>query len=223
MNFLNIFKHLLPTGRAFRLTIEKNFRRFFQALATTPEEFRSFIDDIFSDIDPQKTTTLDLWENQFGLIDSVLSDQQRRDRLDAEWKATGGQSNAYIQSVLRSNGFDVTIHDWWETRPAIGDNTCTTPRNPTLVLQSDNTDIQYRWTLGDPEATLGNTPVTLGATVNPIGYPLVNKITETVITFSNTLGNPAITCGNPVATLGGGVSSFQDVQKTYTVPTDPAK
>ena len=52
--FLNIFKHLLPDARAWRLTPDKFLRKFFVGLADSDiaAGVKTFFDEIFSDIDP---------------------------------------------------------------------------------------------------------------------------------------------------------------------------
>jgi hypothetical protein len=128
MSIFNQIVHLLPNARAWRITIEKTLRKFFEGLAdglTGPVEY---FDDIYDDVFPGLTRNLAEYEAQFGLTPGSLTEQQRRDRLAAEWAATGGQSPAYIQSVIQSAGFtDVFIHEWWVP----GTNT---PRDPNVFI-----------------------------------------------------------------------------------------
>ena len=175
---INIFKHLLPTGRAWSITADKNLRKFFDSLVSTVQDPRDFADKIFLDIFPLTTRFLSEWETQFGLSNVRLSDSARRSRLDAAWKNSGGQSPGYIQQLLQDNGFDVYVHDWWVpgTEPPIGTVGAADPRNPFLVLNPE-----YSVTLpgvdcgealaacGESFAECGNGPVGL------VGYPLVNK------------------------------------------------
>lgn len=116
MSFLNIFKHLLPTGRAWSITVDKRLRQFFQGLSDSLiSPMKLFVDQIWQDIFPQTTRELDQWEDQFSLTkNATLTEQERRDRLEATWRAVGGQSPFYIQNTLRDAGFDVYIHEWWE-------------------------------------------------------------------------------------------------------------
>lgn len=110
-----IFQHLLPRARAWRITIDKLLRRFFEALSDTPNSIREFFDNIWTDLAPQATTEMDEWERQWGLTSSEgLTEQERKDRLEATWKTLGGQSPRYIQSTIWAAGFtDVHIHQWW--------------------------------------------------------------------------------------------------------------
>lgn len=110
---INIFKHLLPRARAWRITIDKTLRKFFEGLTGLISEPRAFFEGVWTDLDPAYTNELDQWENQFALPDTGLSDDDRRDRLDGAWKAFGGQSPRYIQDTLRGAGFDVYVHEWW--------------------------------------------------------------------------------------------------------------
>lgn len=195
MLFFRIFKHLLPTGRAWRITTEKRLREFFEGLSGLGADVKTFLDLIWLDLFPASTRELDAWDKQFGLPNTGLTDQQRRDRLDATWKALGGQDPQYIQDTLQANGFTVFVHEWWVpgSEAAVNVKACATPRDPTAVLPGQ-----------------------------PLGYPLVNKI---VITKPNILplcGEPLAQCGEPSA-LCGNYTEFTDTLKEYTVPIDPEK
>ena len=120
MIWLNTYKHLLPNARAWRVTIDKTLRRFFEGLTGLPEDAKQFYDLLLCDLDPQKTRELSAWENQFGLLDYILTEQQRRDRLEATWKALGGQSPRYIQDTLQAAGFDVYVHEFFEPSASTG-------------------------------------------------------------------------------------------------------
>lgn len=121
--FLNIFKHLLPDARAWRLVPEKFLRKFFSGLANSDIAVgvKLFFDEIFTDIDPVYTRELQAWENQFGLTDTGLTEPERRDRLAATWQAVGGQDPRYIQDTLQAAGFPVYIHEWWNELIVSGD------------------------------------------------------------------------------------------------------
>lgn len=111
--WLNTFKQLLPNARAWRITVEKTLRRFFDGLTGTPEDAQTFLDQIHEDLDPQLTRQLVEWEGQFALFPGALTTQERRDRLEAAWSALGGQDPVYIQETLQGAGFDVYVHEWW--------------------------------------------------------------------------------------------------------------
>ncbi len=225
--FLRMFKHLLPNAKAWRITIDKKLRQFFEGLSGIGEDVKTFVDNVWSDIFPQTTRELSAWEDQFALQNNTsLTEQQRRDRLDAAWKALGGQDPRYIQDTLQANGFDVYLHSWWVegTQPGPGVKQCVTPRNPLLVLRPSQDQTEFQVTCGNPAATCGNPAATCGSTLEPLGYPLVNKINvlSTVPKFIVTCGNPVATCGNPAATCGN-YTALQEIPKNYIIPTDPAK
>lgn len=112
---ISIFKHLLPRARAWRITIDKTLRQFFEGLAAaTVDDTKENFDNLYSDLDPQQTRDLPAWEAQFALPDTGLTEQERRDRLEATWEATGGQSPKYIQDTLQNAGFPVYVHEWWD-------------------------------------------------------------------------------------------------------------
>jgi len=137
-NFLNIFKHLLPRAKAWSITIDKQLRQFFDGL-TEPlgDDAKEFIDEVYDDLFPQTTRELEMWERQFGLTAGTLTEQERRDRLDATWAATGGQSIKYLQDTIQAAGFtDVYIHEWFDPTglPAVNVKLCVTPRDPNTLV-----------------------------------------------------------------------------------------
>ena len=113
MPFFRQFQHLLPDGNAWRITIDKTLRRFFEGLISAPSDARDYVDDVYDDVLPTTTRELEQWESQFG-IPRGATDLIRRANIAAEWTATGGQSPSYIQGVLQLAGFNVFVHDWWE-------------------------------------------------------------------------------------------------------------
>ncbi len=108
------YQHLLPRARAWSLTANKTLRDFFTGLSQFPQDYQDFDDDVVLDFLPQHTRFLDEWEEQFGLTPDALTDQERRDRLEATWAATGGQSPRYLQDTMQAAGFNVFIHEWWD-------------------------------------------------------------------------------------------------------------
>ena len=114
MPFFRAFQHLLPDARAWRLTAAKTLRSFVEGLAEAPAGIREFLDLIWWDIFPDTTRELGTWEQQFGVwVSSSDTETFRRQKLDAAWKAQGGQSPYYIQTILQAAGFDVYVHEWW--------------------------------------------------------------------------------------------------------------
>lgn len=227
IDWLNIYKHLLPNARAWRITIEKTLKRFFEGLTGFPEDIKKFIDDIFDDIDPQKTRQLDEWESQWGLQNTVTYEQERRDRLEATWKALGGQDPRYIQDTLQASGFDVYIHEWWEPIPgrpnggSIDNDVIPVARNPFDYLD-DGESISFLMTDGDATSEDGNPISEDGARLNPDGYPLVNKI---VISLSGIIsdGDGDMEDGNVLAEDGFRIEDTTYGLKPYVLPLDPTK
>ena len=224
--FLRIITHLLPKARAWRITVEKTLRDFFEGLAASTSVFKEFFDEVWLDIFPETTREIKAWELQFGLLDTGLTEQQRRDRLDATWKAFGGQSPRYIQDTLQAAGFDVYVHEWWEPiigRPGGGSiNGDETPvvRNPLLVLDDGSSGNPYTMYDGAADAQDGDSASQDGGTTEPIGYPLVNKIREPSSTIICD-GAAGMIDGASTAQDGGFIISYNQVQ--YVIPSDPTK
>ena len=118
MPFLRVFQHLLPRGQAWRTTIEKTLRKFFEGLTGLPEDAREYADLVWLDGFPDTTREIAEWEKHFGIQPtSSATENERRAALAAEWAATGGQSPTYIEGVLQTAGFDVYVHEWWSSGP----------------------------------------------------------------------------------------------------------
>lgn len=215
MMFLPIFKHLLPNARAWRLTVDKKLRQFFNGLTGIGEDARTFIDEIWLDIFPQTTRELDSWNTQWGLRDTGITEQQLRDRLDATWKAVGGQDPRYIQDTLQANGFDVFVHEWWETgtNPPI-------VRNPLMYIRRGSGLPSFTVECGMPLALCGEPTAEAGEGLNPTGYPLVNKIFVSEPDILPLCGEEVAACGDPDA-LCGNYFQFRFELRQYIVPTDP--
>lgn len=217
MNWLDIYKHLLPRGKAWSLTAAKQLREFFDGLSGLPEDIQEFFDDIWLDIFPQTTRELSIWETQWGLPDSNITEQERRDRLAAQWKMDGGQSPSYLQGVLRDAGFDVFIHEWW-----VPDTDPPTLRNPFTVLRDSNTAAKFLTECGEPLAECGEPTMEAGETLDPPGYPLVNKLFSTELNFLVECGEPIAECGEPVMEAGN-FDGFLFKEKEYIIPDDVTK
>lgn len=180
MSFLDVFKHLLPSGKAWNITIDKNLKQFFEGLSIgVGDSVKLFFDEVFEDAFPQTTRELESWETQFGLPASGLTEQQRRDRLEAAWKAKGGQDPTYIQETLQAAGFDVYVHEWWVpgSEPAVGSLGTAIARDPFLYLNDNITPLRFASLDGGADMQDGDLAVAMdGQTLQPSGYPLVNKI-----------------------------------------------
>lgn len=205
---IDLWKVVLPRSRTLSLIIEKTLRRFFGALSY-PQDFRDEADRTYKQLDPQFTDALEDWEAQFYLKNSGLTEQERRDRLEATWKLTGGQSPAYLQSVLRGYGFDVYVHDWWIDQP------------PGSLVMGDNLSFmgdQYSF-MGE-QASVSESPWDPNIILVPPYYPLVNKISTRQFT-TITMGYQNITMGYEESVMGNVVGS--ESLDINIIPADPAR
>ena len=213
--FLRIFQQLLPNARAWRITVDKQLRQFFQGLTGLGSDTREFTDLVYKDIDPQETRELTKWEGQFGLADTGLAEQERRDRLAATWQALGGQSPRYIQDTLQAAGFNVYVHEWWEL-PIVGSRVA---RSPLAVLNDGVQPLQYIVSCGANKANCGNPEAVCGASIQPTGAVLVNKIL--VPEVGAVAGAQLMSCGNPKAICG--LQSGTYIPKQYVTPIESGK
>lgn len=221
--WLRIFKHLLPHAKAWRITIDKTLREFFNGLTTTGSDVKDFIDGVWLDIFPEDTRELSEWEQQWGLRDAGLTTQERRDRLDATWKALGGQDPKYIQDTLRNNGFDVYVHEWWApgTEPAVGVRAQATVRSPLLYIRRQYTETYSGVECGEALAECGESFALAGNGVEPRGYPLVNRIFRTQPDIEPLCGEALAEAGESIATCGS-YTTFRTDYQNYIVPSNTA-
>ena len=225
MIWLRIFKHLLPLGKAWRLTVSKTLRRFFEGLSRAPgPSVKLFIDQVWQDILPGTTRELSTWERQWGLLDTGLAEQGRRDRLTATWRALGGQDPRYIEDTLRANGFDVYVHEWWApgSEPAPGVKACVNPRSPILYLRREFTGRVPGVECGEALAACGEAFAEAGNGVEPRGYPLVNRVLKTVPDLLPLCGEELAACGEDLAQAGN-YDNFRTEYQNYIVPLDADK
>lgn len=111
-----IFQHLLPNGRAFRITASKYLRKFFEGLtAAIIPPFREAVDTEYQDLPPATTTRLADWQNLWGIMYPSLTDP--RAQLTRAWSYTGRPTLTHIQEALRAEGFNVYVHDGYGVNP----------------------------------------------------------------------------------------------------------
>lgn len=219
MDFLRLFQHLLPDGRAWRTTIDKRMRQFFAGLAELPADVRGAADSVWGDLLPGTTDELNRWEAQFGLPGNVTGEAERRARLAGTWLSlVGGQSPRYVQDTLRASGFDVYVHEWWVPNA-----------HPLFAAYCDGVGAEA----GEPgiECTLATVeardPLSVLApdNITPVlgrGYPLVNIIVDASPLIIASCGEAAAECGEAAA-LAGNFFEVLYTQKRYETPTDPAR
>ena len=222
MNFLSMFKHLLPRGRAWSITIEKTLREFFDGFSSVGKDAREYVDDVYLDLYPATTRELDAWEVQFNLQSGqVLTDEQRRERLDGAWKLTGGQSPSYIQSRLQSLGFNVYVHEWWipQTEPDVGVDAWATPRNPVSNLTLEYSGSFSNVSCGESNSLCGREKAMCGGSFQVPGYLLVNK-TSTPVPNINSLANETYMQAGESYALAGNYFSFKEQLANPEIPID---
>ena len=214
--FLRLFKHLLPNAKAWRLTVDKQLRQFFDGLSGLGSDIRLFFDLIYLDLFPETTRDIASWERQFGLANTLTDEQERRDRLAATWQAVGGQSPRYIQDTLRAAGFDVYVHEWWEL-PVVGSPVA---RNPLLYLDDGSGGFTLLMNDGAADTQDGDAESQDGSTGGPTGFPLVNKISESSL---GSIGDGAASMNDGAEDAQDGEATTDYTQKVYIIPTDPTK
>lgn len=244
MIFFDMLKHLLPRARAWRITVDKQLRQFFSGLSGTGSDAKGFTDDAWLDIFPETTRDLDAWDQQWALPATVITEQERRDRLDAAWKATGGQSPTYIQDTLRGAGFEVFVHEWWqlpfkffavecgETLAECGEPTA---ECGAIVREELGRIEVFAAECGEVLAECGEATAECGAVINVLftGEPVPRNPFDVLSDETSNLGfllscnaSPAV-CGGVSAICGAATSATGRLLVNlpaniiYNIPTDP--
>jgi uncharacterized protein YmfQ (DUF2313 family) len=213
-SLLRTLEHLLPKSATWKLSTDKDLRALLTALIETPADAAEASDLAFLDIFPATTRDIDAWEEQFGLDNSRLFEEDRRTALDAAWKRQGGQSPGYLQTTLRDAGFDVYVHEWWDLVDDIR-----VVRDPRTYI-TDGT-IQYTVVAGNVNAIAGNVNAIAGSTAGPTGTLLVNKDLRTISRYTEAVvaGNVNAIAGNE-ASVCGAATGFVSALKQYTIPSN---
>lgn len=200
--YFNLFKYLFPKSNAFSLFIQKNFTKFVEGLTALPDDFRTYIDEVYFDIFPETTRCLELWEDQFGILNKNGSEAIRINNVDQRWKMKGGQGADYIQQVLNDAGFNVQVH---ENNP---------PVDPATFLVGD-----FIMVAGGGNAYAGRSDAFAGKSTT--GELLVNgfiPVQSDQRLYLMNAGNGY--AGNQTA-VAGYFTQFYVADKSYTLPTDP--
>lgn len=107
---------LLPSGRAWRFASTSRIAQLLGGITPAFERAAAFVATAYQDIFPEHTTKLQAWERELGLWTyASTSDDERRlaiGRKAAEW---GGSDLSHLESVIRAEGFEVYLHECWET------------------------------------------------------------------------------------------------------------
>lgn len=203
--YFKIIKSLLPKSEAFNLIIQKNITKFFEGLTALPDDFRTYIENIYLDIFPDDTRSIELWEEQFGISMPSSDDTIRRSNVDIAWKLKGGQSAVYLQGILQDAGFDVQVH---ENNPKI---------DPDIFISA-----QFVMTCGMSTAVCGNDDAYAGRTG---GFILANGFVPDSSDLRDYLmtcggdGFDNVTAGQSVAVCGY-FEQFIITPKSYSIPDD---
>jgi hypothetical protein len=206
--YFNIFKYLLPKAEAFLIIIQKKLTQFFEGLTSIPDDFRKFIDNIFLDLFPATTRSLESWEEQFAILRPSGVESIRRNAVDLAWKLKGGQSREYLQTKLQEAGFDLQVH---ENNPVI---------DPANFISSG-----FVMTCGDSWGVCGNDDAFCGKSG---GYLLVNGLLWATVETRDYLmvcgGNILVPtcCGQSIAVCGFFINLLTAAKqsKIYILPVD---
>jgi len=91
-----------------------------------------------------------------------------------------------------------------------------------MWLRREFTKVDLLVECGEALAQCGEAFAEAGNSLQPTGYPLVNKIFQTVPDLLTGCGEPIMEAGEEVA-LCGNFFEYKEVLKEYIVPNDPTK
>lgn len=110
-DFSSVLRTLLPKGIAWFTDLSIDFKAVIEGIVRSAAKVRDKFVEVYEDVFPDNTNCLELWEEQFQLDATGLTEQERRDNLEARWSAQGGQSPSYIESVLAKLGLDAKVYE----------------------------------------------------------------------------------------------------------------
>jgi len=151
-DFSSVFRTLLPRGRAWHTDLSIDFKAVIEGIVRSAATLRNKFIEVYEDVFPDSTDCLELWEQQFLIDPTGLTEQERRDNLATRWSAQGGQSPSYIESVLLTLGLTAKVYENFNRD------------DPTTFLVGGDSEILtngdiifeeriYVNTCGDPETT----------------------------------------------------------------------
>lgn len=161
-DFSSVFRTLLPRGRAWYTDLSIDFKAVIEGIVRSAASVKDKFVEVYENVFPDSTNCLELWEEQFLIDATGLTNQERRDNLSTRWSAQGGQSPSYIESVLLTLGINARVYENFDRD------------DPTTFLIGGDSEILvngeiifeeriFENTCGDPETTCnGDNSVTSG-------------------------------------------------------------
>jgi uncharacterized protein YmfQ (DUF2313 family) len=110
--FVKVYRLLLPNGRAWNIHLSNFFLKVIDGMTQVCHRLKSLFIIIKETPFPYLTNSIAEWEQQFYLIGvNGMTEEQRRDRLAAQWAAQGGQSPSYIEYMLSTIGITAKVYE----------------------------------------------------------------------------------------------------------------
>ena len=218
MIFERMISRLLPTGRAWLQRENKVMTAILGGLADQLDDLRAQALLSKDSILPQEMDAQFIpdWEKRFGLPVADLTEQERRDRLDAQWQP-GRITNEYLQVQLQAAGFDVYVIEYVFLAEAnslgdliLGDailegnivegqvvNQCTSGDRPDSILGElilDEDSHMGAPLFADPCKNQAGDGLSLGDFVLGDGVPLESNRAKYIFNYIDPLFDPTNTC-----------------------------
>jgi hypothetical protein len=97
-----MIKLLFPLSHAFRIFINTLIYKFIKALSLLLYDIKVRIELVFCDLFPETTRNINLWYDQFGILDNDVNiGLSKYLLLKSLWMGiTGGQSTYYLKKIL---------------------------------------------------------------------------------------------------------------------------
>lgn len=112
MIFERLIEKLLPTGRAWLQIPFKIMTAIIGGIADEMEKVRTTALELKDSIFPQLMDVQFIpdWESRFKLPEAILTEQERRDRLEAQWQSRRITSE-FLETQLQDANFNVFVRD----------------------------------------------------------------------------------------------------------------
>lgn len=193
---------LLPPGAIWVPKEGGDFDLLLEGIADNLELVRKDLSDLAVLRNPQKTTILSDLEKEYGLTDNgTLTEQERRDRLEAAKTASNGTGTAeFVQEKLQEAGFNVFVYP---NDP---------PVDPSIFIEQ-----AFKAVCGFQTSVCGNENAVCA---NFGGQLVVNgEIILETPNFSIVAGGEKSVCGNADAIFGA-FTGTTETPVIYEIPDD---
>ncbi len=101
---------MFPRSRLFDFTFDDNKKKLLKAIAVLPEDLRYEMEQVYFDLFPETSRSIDCWEKTFAVVFGSKELEKQRGIVSALWKVNkGGQSAYFLQEILQNIDKNIRI------------------------------------------------------------------------------------------------------------------